>query len=147
MDRTTLAANDTAAILPDTGATLADLQAAVALGAIPADTVVMPVQAAAEAAVKAARDAVASTAVADVASAPVLPADRHDCGIPGCRHGDAHGRPSQPDRQVKLECSSCGAVARMTAAAMARAGGPPACHCNGQPMVPGARRQYHRRGA
>lgn len=79
-----------------------------------------------------------------VTSTAVLPADHHECGIPGCRHGAAHDGPSQPDRQVKLE-APCGAVARMTGRALARAGGAIQC-AHGDAFTVAARRAYRRNG-
>lgn len=73
----------------------------------------------------------------------VLSATTHECGIPGCRHGSAHGAVTQPDRQLKL-ATECGAVARMTASALARAGGT-ITDGHGHPFAVAARRAYARR--
>jgi uncharacterized C2H2 Zn-finger protein len=79
----------------------------------------------------------------NTAAAP-LPADHHDCGIPGCRHGEAHTGVSQPDRQVKLACPRCGAVARMTARAL-RVAGAIVCQRDGEPFAVAPRRAYNRK--
>jgi len=100
--------------------TLADLMAAAALGAIdPTTEVVTATEASAEARTAAA-DATAEAASTASTSSTLSTTD-HDCAIPGCRHGAAHG-PTQPDRQVKLACPNCGAIVRCTARALRTAG-------------------------
>ena len=131
--------------------TVADLIAAAKVGAIDPNTEVVTA-AAADRAAKVAANAVelaqaaeaAARAVAAVAvvAAPELPNTEHACGIAGCRHGSAHGI-AQPDRQLKLQCPNCGAVARMTHRALARAG---TLTCgDGGTFAVAARRTYTRR--
>lgn len=121
---------------------LADAMAAAKVRGIdPATIQVMSADDAARIAAKAATDAATASAVTNAATAYA-----HGCGIPGCTHGTTkagHGT-TQPDRQVKLECPTCGAVARMTAKAIHRAGGMPTC-ADGTPMVAGTRRTYTRK--
>ena len=140
--------------------TLADLMAAAELGAIDPTTAVVTADEAAELAAAASAAATAARPDPVASATPVatvaLPADRHDCGIAGCRHGAGHDGPRQPDRQVKLACPNCGAVARMTTSAIARAAravggtdetaGWPRCP-DGGTYQPAARRQYTRRTA
>lgn len=120
--------------------TLADLMAAAALGTIdPTTTVVIP---GAEP-----QDGQPETAPRiPVRSAP-LSASEHECGIAGCRHGAAHSGNVQPDRQVKLQCPACGAVARMTAGALAKSGGTIVCGGDNQAFAEAARRTYSRKSA
>lgn len=121
--------------------TVADLIAAEAIGAINGLTIV-----------SLDRDEAGDVNVpyAPITGAAVLSPTDHECGIAGCRHGAAHG-PAQPDRQVKLECPACGAVARMTARALSVssgircAGGPLGIH-DGTDFVVAVRRAYNRRG-
>lgn len=125
--------------------TARDIVAAVKLGAIDPDAPILTADEAADLAAGAASLA----AAADAAARADIIGDgtEHRCGIPGCRHGaTATGHVPQPDRQTKVECPTCGAVARMTNAAIHRAGGLPTCH-DGTPMVIGARRRYVRRSA
>lgn len=131
--------------------TLADMAAAAKLRGEDLATVEVMTRADAEAAARKAAEAAAADALATAAAtvAAVAPStDHHACGIPGCRHGaivnGAHV--VQPDRQVKIACPTCGAVARMTHRALTRAGGMPTCH-DGTPMVPAERRTYSRRSA
>jgi hypothetical protein len=122
--------------------TVADMIAAAKVGALDPSTEVVTVAEAASAAAAAAEEAATSTAAAHVPSGT-----EHECAIPGCRHGAAHG-PTQPDRQIKLACPTCGAVARMTAAALAKSGGkPPICGGDGATFAAAARRVYSRRSA
>lgn len=135
-------------------ATVADIVAAAALGTLDPSTPMVTAEAAEAMARKAAEAAAANAApvIGPAAETPALPADHHECGIPGCRHGAAHGATSQPDRQVKLQCPACGAVARMTAGAIARAArssggdGLPVC-ADGAKFAEAARRTYTRRSA
>lgn len=125
--------------------TLADLMAAAAVGAIDPSTEVLTAAAASA-------ERLAERAVAVPAAPASLPATEHECGIAGCRHGNAHPVIGQPDRQVKLACPACGAVARMTSSALAKcgglrcAGGPSGSH-EGTDFAPAARRAYSRRTA
>ena len=120
-------------------ATAADIVAAVKVGAIAPDAEVVTAAELAE------HDAAAAAATPEhvIARAP-LSATEHECAIPGCRHGAAHaGHVPQPDRQVKLQCPTCGAVARMTAAAIAKTQGLGiTCAADGVAFVPAARRKY-----
>lgn len=68
----------------------------------------------------------------------------HACDIPGCRHGAAHSGITQPDRQIKLQCPACGAVARMTAGAYSKALGI-TCHRDGASFAQAERRTYSRK--
>jgi hypothetical protein len=97
----------------------------------------------AEAAEAATESAAAVTAAAAATSAP---ATVHQCGIVGCRHGDHTAGVHQPDRQVKLECPACHAVARMTGSAIAKAL-TITCGRDGAAFVPADRRVYNRKGA
>jgi hypothetical protein len=116
--------------------TAADVAAAVALGAMPADAeVITGADAAAE-------DQSTETRTDSPAA---LAADHHECGIPGCRHGANHGSAPQPDRQLKLQ-APCGAVARMTARALAMSGGAILCG-HGDTFAVAARRTYTRKVA
>lgn len=126
--------------------TAADIAAAVKLGTMAADAVVMT---AADAAADAA-DADANRpalSAADMVERAERSASAHDCGMPGCRHGSAHPAVSQPDRQVKLQCPGCGAVARMTASALAKSAGIlcAAQDHSGTYFVPAQRRTYTRK--
>lgn len=130
--------------------TVADLIAATELGTIDPTTEVVTAAEAAKQSSKAAREAAEAeraTAQAQVAAVAgrALSATAHECGIPGCRHGSAHPVVSQPDRQVKLQCPH-GAVARMTARALAKAGGSIFC-AEGEAFAPVARRTYVRKSA
>lgn len=136
-------------------ATVADLIAAAAVGAIDPSTPMVTAEAAeamarqaAEAAERNAADVNAARAAEAPATVATLPADHHECGIAGCRHGTQHGPDAQhqPDRQVKLQCPTCGAVARMTAGAIRKAGGTPTC-ADGGTFAEAARRTYTRRTA
>lgn len=134
-------------------ATVADLAAAVALGTMDPSTEMVPVAEAERMARKAAEAAAANAAeairpLAEAAGRTAdLPTTEHQCGIPGCRHGAAHTDGThQPDRQVKLQCPTCGAVARMTTGAIRKAGGLPTC-ADGSAMAEAARRTYTRRTA
>lgn len=116
-------------------ATAADIAAAVKLGAIAPDAEV------------ATADELAEDAAERAASQSgrILSGDHHECAIAGCRHGATHApdHVAQPDRQVKLQCPTCGAVARMTAAAIARTQGKGiTCGADGVAFVPAARRKY-----
>jgi len=125
------------------GTTAADLAAAVKVGAIRADAVVLTedeANAATAAAIEANRPAMTTAA-----AAADLSTTDHGCGIVGCRHGAAHG-PSQPDRQMKLT-AECGAVVRMTARAFARAGGGLTDAHGHQFAIDTTRRAYNRKGA
>lgn len=136
-------------------ATVADLIAAAALGTIDPTT---PVVTAAEVSdlIDAARKSAEREAAEHAASVPApvtlaadpanLPSGTHACGMVGCRHGAAaHANGvHQPDRQVKLACPSCGAVARMTAGAIRKAGGYPTC-ADGGTFAEAARRTYTRK--
>jgi hypothetical protein len=129
--------------------TLADLMAAAKVGAIDPATEVMTAEDAdrnAQAAVNRSTVAAAYRATHAAAAADATSTTEHDCAIPGCRHGDAHTGPVQPDRQVKLQCPGCGAVARMTATALARSGGV-SCLGDGGVFVATARRVYSRKNA
>lgn len=118
--------------------TAADIAAAVKVGAIDPDAEVMTPE-----------DVSAMTAAIPAAEAAIavpLSATEHECGIPGCKHGSSHPAVSQPDRQVKLQCPSCGAVARMTSAAIAKTGGVGViCGGDGSTFAPAARRTYKAR--
>jgi hypothetical protein len=77
--------------------------------------------------------------------------DGHVCRAPGCRHGEAVAldaarpvRAAQPDRQVKLACPACGAIARMTASALAKAGSIE-CWKDTTAFVPVPRRVYNKK--
>jgi hypothetical protein len=123
-------------------ATAADIAAAVKLGSIAPDAEVVTADELAE------RDAETRATVTAERPSPSLSAAEHQCGIVGCRHGSAHPVVSQPDRQVKLQCPGCGAVARMTAAAIARtAGAGITCNGDGQTFTVAARRTYSRKSA
>lgn len=138
-------------------ATLADMIAAAELGALdPTAVQVIRADEIGDAIARAERDAYARGAQDAV---PVhvdgLPTDHHECGIEGCRHGASHDGPSQPDRQVKLACPNCGAIARMTRRAILRAaaqvgaldetGGYPRC-VDGGTYLPAATRAYRKAG-
>lgn len=124
--------------------TVADLVAAAKLGTIDPSTAVLTDAEAAELTAEAARTAAELTAAATAE----LPSTEHACGIPGCRHGSAHPAVSQPDRQVKLQCPSCGAVARMTNSAIARTQGKGiTCGGDGATFAVAARRTYSRKAA
>ena len=132
--------------------TAEDLAAAMRIGAIDPTTELVTV-ADAEAAARAAAEAAASRAAAATTASPmtagvILSGTDHECAIPGCRDGAALG-PSQPDRQVKLACPNCGAVARMTAGALAKTSGdgarPAGITCaDGGAFVIATRRTYRR---
>jgi hypothetical protein len=119
----------------DSRLTAADVAAAVRLGTLDPAT---PLATGADVAAASERTRIVA------AAAGALPADHHDCGIVGCRHGEAHTGISQPDRQVKLACPTCGAVARMTVTAVRRAGAI-VCQRDGVPFVAAPRRQYTRK--
>ena len=123
--------------------TLADLMAAAELGAIDPTAEVVPVAEVAAELAEATRAATDAAVQAGAARTATLDPSVHDCAIPGCRHGAAHG-PAQPDRQVKLACPGCGSVARMTQRALSRSGGI-TCHGCEQPFAVAARRTYNRR--
>lgn len=112
--------------------TAADVAAAVRMGALSPDAEYVT-----------AEDADATIDRAETAPVIVAAAATtdHGCTLPGCRHGAAHG-PAQPDRQVKLACTTCGAVVRATAAAIAKSGGISDAH---GALVPAARRTYARK--
>lgn len=134
-----------------TRTTAADIAAAAALGAIDPSTVVLTSAEAdelIEAAQREAADAVRANVAARQAeqgSQPERIGTVHQCDIPGCRHGAAHDGPKQPDRQLKLQ-AECGAVARMTARALATAGGA-LTDAHGHPFAVAERRAYSRRTA
>lgn len=147
---------------PTEARTLADLMAAARIGAIDPDTAVVTtaehsaaLDQAREDAYILGRSSAPATATASTAgytgTATALSPTDHECGIAGCRHGSAHG-PSQPDRQVKLACPACGAVARMTASALQVSGG---IRCvggvnrthEGTDYAPAARRTYNRKAS
>lgn len=118
-------------------ATAADIAAAVKVGAIKPDTEVLTADDIA------AERAAMAEANRESVHRPV--GTEHECAIPGCRHGAAHGvgYVPQPDRQVKLQCPTCGAVARMTAAAIAKTQGLGiTCAADNVAFVPAARRKY-----
>lgn len=119
--------------------TAADVAAAIKLGALDANAEVLTAEEAAEVRAEAERAARAAH--------PAREGSEHDCLVAGCRHGAAHTGPKQPDRQLKLECPACGAVARMTARALARAGGRIICGRDAVPFTEAARRTYTRSGA
>lgn len=127
--------------------TLADLMAAAALGAIdPAAEVVTAEDADAETLIATAEaTATAVQAGALRAATAERTGTEHECAIPGCRHGAAHGGPVQPDRQLKL-AAPCGAVARMTASALTKSGGTLTCG-HGDPFAIAERRTYSRKSA
>lgn len=133
--------------------TLADLMAAAKVGAIDPNTQVLPVSdlqdelaAQYSAGIAAARGGKVQTPGFE--QTVPLSATEHDCGIAGCKHGEAHVGPSQPDRQVKLQCPNCGAVARMTARAIGRTGGNGVvCGGDGATFVKAERRTYGRKAA
>lgn len=125
--------------------TVADMIAAAKLGTMSPDTEVLTVADAAKA---------LDAAVANVAAATVHPAEsrpsgaEHECAIPGCKHGATHGAPAQPDRQVKLQCPQCGAVARMTSSAISKSvahGGGIRCGADGGTFIVATRRTYKAR--
>lgn len=121
-------------------ATAGDIAAAVKLGSMSADAEVVTADELAEARAEASANSSAASTAATLSSA------EHQCGIVGCRHGSAHPVISQPDRQVKLQCPGCGAVARMTAAAIARtAGAGIVCGGDGATFTVAARRTYRAR--
>ena len=114
--------------------TVADLVAAAQVGAIDPTTEVVTASELAE------HDAAELARASSAEPGAVVSASEHGCGIVGCRHGSAHPVISQPDRQVKLQCPTCGAVARMTASALAKAG---SITCgDGSQFAPAARRAY-----
>ena len=115
--------------------TAADIAAAVALGAMAADATVTM-----DGDDSGADDAPTQTAERVTAN----PSGAHECAIPGCRHGAAHGATVQPDRQVKLQCPGCGAVARMTVGALAKGLGI-TCHRDNVAYAPAERRTYTKR--
>lgn len=123
--------------------TAADIAAAVALGAIAGDTVIVTDDE--DAPEHRTQEAHEYTGPVGSTERVALSTTTHDCAIPGCRHGNAHPEHSQPDRQVKLECPGCGAVARMTARALQRSGHL-GINCNGcnRPFAVAARRAYNR---
>jgi len=139
------------------GTTARDLAAAVKLGAIAADAEMVT---AAEAAAEIAEAVTAARAEAAAEGAASITYTEHPtghvCNVVGCRHGAAHGAAIQPDRQLKLACDHCGAVARMTGSALRRASaavggadetaGYPRCG-DGGTYLPAARRTYTRRTA
>lgn len=133
--------------------TIADMIAAAKVGALDPSTVVVEandVYTMVNAAVENERANRAALAAATSNGAPaapsaVLSATEHDCGIPGCRHGNAHPAVSQPDRQVKLQCPNCGAVARMTRRALGQCGGGIVCVGDGGTFAVAARRNYARK--
>ena len=127
--------------------TIADMIAAAKIGAIDPSTIVYT-----------AADVGVTVAPADVrpewyrsdedsvnGTPAALSATEHQCGIANCRHGAAHPVVSQPDRQVKLSCPSCGAVARMTLRALAASGGI-RCVRDDALFTAVARRVYNRKG-
>jgi len=118
-------------------ATVADLVAAAEMGAIAMDAEVMTAADVADDMTDALPANVPSTT-----AAASLPSTAHMCGIPGCRHGASHPEHSQPDRQVKLACPTCGMVIRTTARWIARSG-LPVC-ADGGTFAPAARRKYSR---
>jgi hypothetical protein len=122
-------------------ATAADIVAAVKVGAIAPDAVVLTEDdLLAERAEQAAHGQPTEVAVP-------LSATEHECGIPGCRHGAAHTGIVQKDRQVKLQCPGCGAVARMTASAIARTVNGIRCAGDGELFAEATRRTYTRKVA
>jgi len=126
-------------------ATAADIAAAVKLGAIAPDAEVATADELAEVRAEAAEANRAEGQAARDAE-PKHIGTEHECAIPGCRHGAAHTGIVQPDRQVKLQCPNCGAVARMTSGAIARTNGTGiVCGLDGVPFIPSARRTYSRK--
>lgn len=139
--------------------TLADLLAAVELGAIDPSTPVVPesaiadrIRTAAETARKAGHDAGVTEATRKAAETfgtgtlpagtVALPAGVHDCAVSGCAHGSVHGPDyvPQPDRQTVL-LAPCGSRIRITNRALALAGGVLTCG-HGDAYAPTARRSY-----
>lgn len=127
------------------GTTAADIAAAVKLGTMAPDAEVLT------ASDVAAERLATETAATYSGSEPVtLSATDHECGIAGCKHGAAHSGTPQPDRQIKLQCPKCGAVARMTASALAKATSGKVernyITCgDGGAFAPAARRTYSRK--
>ncbi len=117
-----------------TRTTVADLIAAASIGAIDPSTVVLTDADGLDVS----RDNVTA------GGASALSSTEHDCGIAGCRHGSAHTGATQPDRQVKLSCPTCGAIARMTASAL-RTARHIECGNDGATFIPAARRTYNRK--
>lgn len=154
--------NDTGNIIPSI-TTLADLLAAVELGAIDPSTEVLPVAAIAERVTKERADAMAlgvlrgreEAAQGMGALAPgattmpagtvALPVGIHDCAVSNCAHGAVHGPDyvPQPDRQTVL-LAPCGSRVRMTNRALVLAGDVVSCG-HGDQYQPVARRTYSKR--
>lgn len=128
--------------------TVADLVAAAEMGAVDLSTEVLTVAEAAKRerkAAQAAAEQAAAQMAPTVAAAAPLSTTKHDCGVAGCRHGTTgHPVVHQPDRQVKLQCPHCGAVARMTGKALAASGGIK-CETGGVPFAIAERRTYVRK--
>jgi hypothetical protein len=125
------------------GTSAADIAAAVALGVMDGDTLVVTAD---DAAAEVAAVAAAITAEPVIRPESVaLSATDHGCGIVGCRHGSAHTGTPQRDRQLKL-ATECGAVARITASALARAGGT-LTDGHGHAFAVAERRAYNRKAA
>jgi len=138
--------------------TLADMLAAVELGALDPSTPVVPMADIADRIRKERGDAHAlgvnegrNAAVAGLgaAVAPTLPAGTvalpagvHDCAVSGCAHGAVHGPDyvPQPDRQTVL-LAPCGSRIRVTNRALALAGGAISCG-HGDPYAAAPRRSY-----
>jgi len=135
-------------------ATLADMLAAVELGAIDANTIVIPESTVADrirAERKDAYEVGVSEAAASATAAPAKVASTlngtpvHDCAMSGCTHGAEHGPDyvPQPDRQTVL-LAPCGSRVRITNRALALAGG--ALYCgHGDTYAVTTRRAYTQR--
>ena len=122
--------------------TAADFAAAVKLGAIDPNAPMLSDDELAEITAEMAENGQGAPALP--AGTVVLPANAHQCGIPGCRHGADHG-PAQPDRQVKLACDRCGMVVRTTTRWLAKRGAPTCA--DGGTFVTAQRRTYTRKVA
>lgn len=149
---------DTVNATNDQPATLADLLAAVEIGAMDPNTAVVPtasiatqVRAAHDAGRKAGYEVGLSDAMAGLGQTPTPSAPApallngvpvHDCAVSGCAHGATHGPDyvPQPDRQTVLQ-APCGSRVRVTNRALALAGG--ALYCgHGDTYAVAARRAY-----
>lgn len=128
--------------------TLADLMAAQKLGTLAANTEVIPASEINEALAEQYQAGITAARGMPVRESRIssLSGTAHECGIAGCRHGSHAAGASQPDRQVKLACPQCGAVARMTQRAL-NVGGGLQCVGDGSTFTVAARRQYRKAGA
>jgi predicted RNA-binding Zn-ribbon protein involved in translation (DUF1610 family) len=127
------------------GTTVADLVAASRLGAVDASSVVMTADEVAALIDEARQAASVERLAANGRDVATLSPTDHGCGIVGCRHGSAHTGTPQKDRQVKLQCPNCGAIARMTDRALMSSGGI-TCNGDGGSFAVAARRTYSRKG-